>query len=196
MSSKSTTTNVVPGAGAGEKEMQELLLQLMRQAGSQFDVGGIASGQGLVPSEADQRLVEESIGAASDIGRRELDEFLRGRQLQFDEVASARGIQGSSIEAVQRGQIEKEGVRQFADMLSRQTQQGSQALMQLPFQRTQAQLGANQQLLQAILGGGGTGLQAGLQERLAGTTTTTEQPLGPGDLLNLGGQLGSARLGR
>ena len=190
-SSTTTQTNTIPQAGGQEAGLRQLLASLGQQAGGQFgDLSQLAQGNIGGPTEQDRQLVEQSIGASADIARRELERTLAELQGQLGEQLSSRGIQGSSIEAVQRGQLGARGLDQIANLLSQESAQGGQALMNLPFQRAQTQLGANQTLLQRLTGTGGLGAQLGLQERLAQGTSTQETPFNPMQLLQAG--LGAA----
>ena len=190
-SSTTTQTNTIPQASGQEQNLRDLLASLGQGAGGQFgDLSQLAAGNIGGPTGADQALVEQSIGASADIARRELERTLEQLQSQLGEQLASRGIQGSSIEAVQRGQLGSRGLDQIANLLSQESAQGGQALLNLPFQRAQTQLGANQTLLQRLTGTGGLGAQLGLQERLAQGTSTQETPFNPMQLLQAG--LGAA----
>lgn len=198
MGSKKTTqtsTNTIPARSAQEQQLIQMLTQMgMDTSGQMGDLSQLASGQGLVPTAADQSLVEQSIGASSDIARRQLEDFVSQQQLGLDEAMSARGIGGSSIESMNRAIIGRDAQRQMANMLSQQQQQGAQALMQLPFQRAGVQLNANQALFQRLAGAVNPALSTALQERLAqGTSTQTQEESGfsSGDMVALGGQIGA-----
>jgi hypothetical protein len=184
-----------------EQRMLDMLESVAGGAAGQFDpaeIGKLLSGQGLMPTAGDKALVEESFGATRDMATRALEDFIRQGNLGLDESLSARGIQGSSIEAVQRATVNRDANRQMANILDQSRGQGAQALMGLPFQRAGMQLNANQQLFQQLLGAGGNVANFGLQERLAdidtfgtGSGTQTVQP-GIGQYLQLGMQLPGA----
>lgn len=195
-----TRTDMAPRS-AGEQEMLNLLQQMASRSGGQIDfqaLGDLASGQGLSPTEQDRQMVAENFGLTEDIAKRALEDFVRERNLGLDETLSSRGIQGSSIESVQRGLVDRDATRQLLSMLDRSRQEGNQQLMQLPFQRAGMQLGANQQLFNQLLQGGTTAAQFGLNERIADMDTSgwgtqrTETPYSFIDYSNAGANLVSA----
>ncbi len=130
----------------------DALVKRSQAAGGQFgDLSQLAQGN-IGPNAQDQALVQQSIGASGDIVRRQMQQFLSEAMPQVASDAAARGLSGSSMEAANRA-ITMRGVsNQFADLMSQQQQQGAQALMQLPFQRAQTQMGANQLLFQQLMG--------------------------------------------
>jgi hypothetical protein len=168
--SQSTSVNrTVQGPTGNEAALQTLLTRLAGDAGGQFgDLSALAQGQMMGPTEADRQLVDQSIGASSDMAMRELQRLIPQLQAQFGEQAAARGIQGSSIDAIGQGQIYSQGVQQLGNMMSQQQQMGAQALMQLPFQRAQTQIGANQALFQRLAGTASPVMGAGLQRAIGG----------------------------
>lgn len=179
---QSTRTDLAPRSGQ-EQDVLNLLSQLATQLGGKFDantLANLASGQGLQPTGSDQQLVENSINATSDVAKRALEDFVKQANLGLDESLSSRGLQGSSIEAVNRAVVNRDAERRLADILSQAQGQGANALLQIPFQRAGVQLNANQALFQQLLQSA-TGVgQHGLQERVAdintygqGTQTTT-----------------------
>ena len=184
--SKVTQTTEIPSAGGQESQLRDLLAQLAHQAGGAIDMDALtqlASGQLLSPTGADEGLIAQSVQASQEIAERAARSQYEDISAQVENDLLERGIEGSSIEAVNQAILGRQMQQQLADVSSQGQQFGSQALMNLPFQRAGVQLSANQQLLQQLLGGAGTGIQAGLSERLAqGTTTQTTDP-GLGNML-------------
>jgi len=173
-SRQETKTQLAPRS-AQEQQLLDALSSLTKGAGSQLDLdalGRLASGEGLQPTAEDRRLTEESFGLTNQMAERALEDFVREQNLGLDEQLSARGIQGSSIEAVNRGLVRRDAGRQLADILDQSRREETQSLMQLPFQRAGMQLNANQQLFNQIIGGAQQGLQFGLNERIADIDTT------------------------
>ena len=155
--------------------MLDLLAKAAGDAGGALDINairGLLTGEGLQPTASDRQLVETSFGATSDLATRALEDFIRESNLNLDEVLSSRGIQGSSIESVQRGLVGRDATRQLASILDRARGEGAQALMGLPFQRAGVQLNANQALFNQLLGAGGQAANFGLQERIADIDTS------------------------
>lgn len=186
-SSRQSTTTDLADRSDQEQRMLDLLEGVAGGAGGQLDpamIGKLLSGEGLMPTAGDKALVEESFGATRDMATRALEDWMRESNLGLDETLSSRGIQGSSIEAVQRAVVNRDAGRQLASILDKSRGEGAQALMGLPFQRAGVQLNANQQLFQQLLGAGGNVANFGLQERLADIDTSGfgsgEQTVTPG----------------
>ena len=178
MSSKQTqeTTKTIRDATGNEALLNNLFTQIAQQAGAGLDD---FEGLGAGPTAADRDLVEQSIGASSDIARRELERSMKQIMAQLSEELAARGIQGSSIESMMAGQVGSQGFQSIANLLSQKQAEGGQALMNLPFQRANVELGKNQALLQRLTSLGGAIQQGGLAERLntiSSKTTQTQQP--------------------
>lgn len=154
------------------------------------NLGGLAGGDlsALGPSGADRELIAKSIGATTDMARRSLQQLSAEGQARLGETLTGLGQQDSSQESVQRAILERDLLRNAQDLISQQQIQGSQALMNLPFQRAGVQLGANQALFQQLIGSAAPALQSLLQGRLSQTTTEQKQPfLTGGDILGLAG---------
>jgi hypothetical protein len=199
-SRQETKTQLAPRS-AQEQQLLDALSSLTKGAGSQLDLdalGRLASGEGLQPTAEDRRLTEESFGLTNQMAERALEDFVREQNLGLDEQLSARGMQGSSIEAVNRGLVRRDAGRQLADILDQSRREQAQSLMQLPFQRAGMQLNANQQLFNQIIGGAQPALRFGLNERIAdidttgfGEQTETMQPSFV-DYMNAGANLAKA----
>lgn len=191
--SQTTSRTTIDPRSQQESQLIRLFQGLANQAGSQlgeFDLSSLLSGDSLVPTDSDFNLANQAIEATGSTARRQLQDFVREGNLGLDETLSARGVQGSSIEAVNRGLVTRDANRQLANILDSERGQQANLLTQLPFQRANVQLGANQQLLQQ-LGLGQFASNFGLQERLAqGTTrgsgTQRQSGFSTGDLLETG----------
>ena len=146
--------------------------------------------QGLDPSAADKQRVAENIGLTRDIASRDLASLSSEGQARLSENFASRGIQGSSFEAVDRAILERDLTRQGANLIDRSRQEGNQQLMQLPLQRAQLQLGANQQLFQGLLGAAGPLLGGLLQNRLA-QGTSQEKTFDPAAAVGTGAGAGA-----
>ena len=193
---KTETTNTIPSAGGRERSLQARLAQIFSDAEGQLgDLSSLAAGDlsQLGPTGQDRQLVRESIGAAGDIARRELQTLGAEGQAGLDETLAARGIQGSSIESVDRSILSRNLQNQLATLIDKQRIEGSQQLLNLPFQRAQTTLGANQALFNRITGPASPVLQGLLQERLAqGSQTSTETGLSTGEALGSGVGIGTS----
>jgi hypothetical protein len=130
--------------------------------------------------------------------RSEFEQQLNAFMAQMDEEMARRGVQGSSIELARQGTIGENFMKYLERSLGQEQLQGSQALMNLPFQRAGVQLGANQQLVNQLIGMGNPTLQHGLNERInQGTTTQTQESKGftPTELMQLGVTLANPAAG-
>ena len=127
-------------------------LQQLEEEGLPDELFGLARGELGAPTEQQQQLVQQSIGAAGDIARRELEASLPGLFAQASGGAAARGISGSSQEAFSRAHIGGQAVRSLENLFSREQAAGGQALLQLPFQQAQTQLNAQQLLFNQLVG--------------------------------------------
>ena len=194
MSTKQTqeTTKSIRSATGNEAALNALFTQIAQEAGA--NLGSLGQNMLGGPTAADRDLVEQSIGASGDIARRELERSMEQIMSQVSEQLAARGIAGSSIESMMAGQVGSQGLQSIENLMSREQAQGGQALLNLPFQRAQTEIGRNQALLQRLTSLGGAVQQGGLQERLntIGQTTTQSQS-GGATAMQVGQQLG--RLG-
>lgn len=191
-----TRTNKLPPKSSMEQQLLTLLTQMAKQSGGQMgDLSKLASGDmsALGPTGADRELVGNSIGAARDMAARSLEFTGAEQQAQLGETLAGKGIQGSSIEAVQRAIMQRGMQNEIANNVDRATQEGGQALLNLPGQRAQVQLGANAELMNRLSGAGGLSLNSMLQERLAqvkSTNKTTGASWGElGQIMMGGGQI-------
>ncbi len=194
--SESNTQNSIPGANKDEQALLKLFAQIAKQAGGQMgDLSKLASGDysALGPTGADQELVSKSIGAARDMAARNAEFTTAEQQAQLGETLASKGIQGSSIESVQRALLQRDAQRQIGNNVDQATIEGGQALLNLPGQRAQIQLTANQELMNRLSGAGGVSLQSMLQARLAqGKQTTKTKSFDPTEWVKAGAAVGGA----
>lgn len=193
MGTKTTTTNTIPEAGRQESGVRNQLEQLMQSLQGQFgDLGGLAQGQLGGVTADDLALITNTLDRTRDITQRNLGSLSQEGQARLSEQLSSRGISGASIESVDRAILERDLTRQGSNLLDQSRIEANQALMQLPFQRAQVQLGANQTLLQGLLGAANPLLQGLQTDRLAQGTQTEETPFSVGQALQLGGAVAGA----
>ncbi len=177
---KTTQTTTIPGASGNEAQLLNLLTQMARQFSGQFgDLSQLASGNIGGPSEQDYQLVQQSIGRSGEMAQRELERVLGPMMAQLGEGTTARGVPGSSMEQLSKILGGREISGRVADLMSGAQQQGGQALLNLPFQRGEMQLGANQALFQMLSGSANPVLANMLQSRMAQPTTKSETPMNP-----------------
>ena len=193
MGSKTTTTNTIPGAGAQENTIRGLLQNLASsQAGQLGDLSQLAQGQLQGPTADDLALITNTLDRTRDITSRNLNVMSQEGQARLSEQLASRGISGASIESVDRAILERDLTRQGANLMDQSRIEANQALMQLPFQRAQVQLGANQTLLQGLLGASNPLLQSLQQDRLAQSTQVTETGADPAKMIQAGIALAAA----
>lgn len=187
------TTTTIPGRSSQEEQIMQLLSRLAQQSGGQpGDLSKLAQGILGGPTTADKQLVAQSIGFAGEQARNQLSTLLPYLAAQQREALGGQMGSEETVQAILGGLGQQQ---QLTSSLLAQQQQGGQALMQLPFQRAQTQLSANQQLFNQIAGTANPLLQYGLQERVAQPTTTQKQSQGWGQsLMQLGKVITSANL--
>lgn len=192
MGTKTTTTNTIPEAGSQETALRDLLKKFAESQAGQFgDLSKLAQGQVGGPTADDLALISQTLGRTQDITQRNLSALSQEGQARLGEQLAAQGLSGSG-EAFNRAMLERDLVRQGADLSDRSRIEANQALMQLPFQRAQVQLGATQTLQQGMFGAANPLLQSFLGERQAQGTQTTETPMSPAQAIAMGGSLAAA----
>lgn len=195
-SQKSTQTTTIPGASGNEAQLMQLLTRLAQQSGGQLgNLGGLAQGQIGGPSAQDYDLVQQTIGRSGEMAQRELQRMLGPLMAQLSEGTTQRNVPGSSLEQLSKILGGREIAEQGANILSGAQMQGGQALMNLPFQRAELQLGANQQLFQQLIGAANPVMANQLQSRLAQQTTTAETPMNPMSIFQTAAGLGGLPFG-
>lgn len=172
-SKKTTNTTEIPGASQAELLLRQLLGGVAGDAAGQLgDLSQLAGGQIGSPTGADQELIAASIERARQLAENQVQVSGQVQQAQLRE--NLQGATDSSRE-VAANLLQSLGTQQSIDQSVLQAgQQGGQALLNLPFQRAQTQLGANQALFQRIVGAASPVLAGQLQERIAQPTTTQE----------------------
>ena len=194
-SQTTTTTEKVQGPGSQENELLQQLMKMVQGAGGAIDMaalGKLASGQMQGPTESDYNLVQQSIGRTGEMAQREFQRQAGQQNAAIGENLTSRGIKGSSAELLQNllGGQEMQG--RLADLMAQSQNQGGQALMQLPFQRNEQQMGANQLLFNMLTGASAPALQTLLTGRLANRTTTQKTPMNPMEIAGMAAKIGAA----
>ena len=191
--SESTQRTEVDEAKPQENRAIQLLLQMAEQASAQM---GESKGPDLSATAEDRRIINESIGSTADVARTELERTMTELMAGLDENLAGKGLQGSSIEAVKKGQVHSQGLQEIARMIMGAQQQGGQALLNLPMQREGLKQQMNAQLYQRLVGGAVPAATAGLNERLTAATRYGQDsqttPFNPVQLISAGAQVGQA----
>lgn len=192
---KTVSTTEIGQQTERETDILGLLEKLVAESGAQMgDLSGLARGD-LSASDSDRRLIEESIGASRDMARRGAEQAYKESSALVEDDAIARGIGGSSIEAVNRAVQGNKYQDIMADVDSRSQKQEAEALMTMPFQRAGVQMNANQQLLARLTGGANPILTHDLQARLAELTRTKTEEGGGWRTIGEMGMRGAAAIG-
>ena len=144
-------TRTLPGMGGQEQTMRALMAQLAKSGvGQMGDMGALASGQMSITPE-DENLIRRIGEITNQMQRQQARGHFEDMSGAVEDQLLSRGMEGSSIEAVNQALLGRQ-LQQSLDQGSLQQQAtGAQQLQQMPFQRGQMQLGANQLLLQQIL---------------------------------------------
>jgi hypothetical protein len=186
-----TTERKIAPPKEDENKAIQMLLQMAQDAQGQLGQGGF---QLEGPTSADRQIINESIGSSADIARTEMEKSINDIMAQLDENLTARGMQGSTVEAFKKGQVGSQGLQEIAKLLQAKQEQGGQALLNLPMQRAGIEGQMNQQLYQRLIGGASPVMQAGLSERLNAAPTfssgTQVTPFNPVQLIGMGAQVG------
>lgn len=189
-STTTTTTNSIPGASGQEQNLMALLTRLAGQFGGQMgDLSQLASGNVGGPTQQDTELVQASIGRTADMAQRELERVLGPALAKLNENTAQRNTGGSSMEQIARLLQGREIGDQLQQILSGAQQQGGQALLNLPFQRAETKIGANQALFNMLSGAANPVLANQLQARLAQGTQKTETPMNWSQIFSTAGSI-------
>jgi hypothetical protein len=133
----------------------------------------MASGN-ISASESDRQFIELAQNSAAEIARKNAENNFASQKRGVEEQLLSKGMEGSSIEAVQTALLGKSNQDALNNISLQQQGQAAEQMTSLPFQRAGVQLSANQLLLQKLLGAANPVMQQSLQERLAQRTTTTK----------------------
>ena len=188
-SQTSTQQSSIPGRTGAENEIEQMLRAFIEQAQGQMgDLSDLASGN-LQASGQDRAFLQESIGAGRDIAERQARRSYEDASRMTEEDLLGRGMDQSTIDAVTQA-LQGRQYQDTMDNIGSQAQgQMATGMMQLPFQRAQTQLNANQLLLQRLMGGAQTIMGHNLQERMGQQTVTSQQPQDWAALAGQGAQL-------
>lgn len=192
MGSQTTTEqSSIPGRTGAENEIEQMLRAFVQQAQGQMgDLSDLASGN-LQASGQDRAFLQESIGAGRDIAERQARRSYEDASRMTEEDLLGRGMDQSTIDAVVQALQGRQYQDTMANIGSQSQEQMATGMMQMPFQRAQTQLNANQLLLQRLMGGAQTIMGHNLNERLGQRTVTTEQPMDWGGLAANAMQMGT-----
>lgn len=173
-STKETTEVSVPEREQGEKDLIQQLQQLLGAAQGQMgDLSGLASGQ--LPQLSPEMVnLIETIGRGAATSQTEaLQRQAQEQKVALEGSLAGRGIDASSIAAVQEGLIDRNVLEQTGDIERARADQVANLMYQTPFNVANTQLTTNQLLMNLLTGVSGQLNENFLRDRLARTTSTT-----------------------
>jgi len=194
MGTKQENITRVQSKNPVQREIEQMLIGSANQASGQINLGGMASGDIFQITPQMEALVNASVGGQADISRRQADQDYEEQERLLRANLAKRGQTDSSFEGISQATLGQQHYQNLANIESQRSSAGSQALLNLPFQIGQQQLGANQLLLQQ-LGAANPVLDAYNQTRMANSTNTQSQS-GMGNTFGQFAQLGSGAFGQ
>jgi hypothetical protein len=194
----STTEETTGRAGAQSQQGGEAITQLLnmaRSGGAQMgDLSGLASGN-LTLSPQDRALIQQAQQATGDVARNQMAQNMQQATRQVEDTAIGRSMQGGTIEAMLQAMLGQQGQASLDQLAMQQQGQAAEGMLNMPFQRAQVQLGANQLLLNRLVQGTTPVVNYDAAMRQLNQTSTTESNQGFGQsMAGLGATLGGAWL--
>lgn len=196
-----TVTSTIPGAAGGAMDARQLLLAMGQGAAGQMgDLGALANGQLQITPE-DEALIRRISELTSESARANIQDNAAFASAQLEDRTLAKGIAGSTIEAVDEAMIGRQMQQSLDTEALKNEITSAEQLRKQSLDRAGVQLSSNQLLMQQLLGGAGGFAQMDLQERLnQGTTTGVTETDAVGNaaamLGSAAGQVGAAYAGK
>jgi hypothetical protein len=189
---ETTQSTSIPGMSPEARQLMQIYLGLAGDAAE--GLGGMDQVEATVSPEQ-RMLIQQGQEATGEIALGQMETALDSIYQQSEANALDRGIEGSTIEAVNTAINARELQRQVNEMIQRQRAESSQQMLNTGFANAELNLNRNQQMLQALLGAGNPILQSDISARTAQPTTnqvTEGSALAP--LMQLGTQIGGMAL--
>lgn len=192
-----TSTSESQGQAGPQSAEAQRIMQLLsggagQAAGQMGDLSSMAAGDfSLTPQ--DRALVSEAQAASGDVARSQMGANMDMVLRQLEDTNIGRQLTGGSLEAVSNALIGRDSQRQLNELDMQQQGQAAGQLLNMPFQRAQSQLGANQLLLNRLVQGGGQALNydALIRQLNASSTGSETTPL-TSTLVQGGAQVGAS----
>jgi hypothetical protein len=177
------------------QQLMQLLTQLAQQSQGQLgDLSSLAAGN-IQPSEADQNLVDQATQASAEMARQQALQDYETTSREVEDTLVGRGMDQSTIGAVQSALQGRQYQQQLGQIGLQQQAQSAEMLTQLPMQRAETQISANQAILQRILGGSRNIMNYDLQARLGNRDVTETRPFDWSSVTNPLGRFAAAKWG-
>jgi hypothetical protein len=193
-----TQTPVVPGldpaAAAAIQQYMDMADSLMQQTG---DMSQIAQG-GVPDINPDIRAsILEAQRLSQEQAQVGLEDSIRQASQQVADIMGQRGMDQSSIEAVNQAIAAQNQQQQVANSILQGQVGTQQALTNAPFQQAQNMIATNSDLYRLITGAMAPSVQAGMQQQQLGVgMEQVSQTPWVQQLMSLGSGLGSSYLSR
>jgi hypothetical protein len=141
----------------------------------------------------DRALVADAQAASGEQARMQMEDSMQSILRQLEDTAIGRGIQGSSLEAVNNALVGQDFQRQLSQLALQQQGQASQQLLNMPFQRSAAINDQNLARFQMLTGAANplVGYDQFMRQLTATQKGESSQPMGP-MLAQLGGRAAAA----
>lgn len=179
-------------AGAMSPQARMMLERLAATQGGNQAMQDLAGGK-LEINAQDRAMVQQAQDATGQLARSQMEQAMEDAMRQAEAQGLERGIEGSSLEAVNNALIGQDMQRQIGQLAMQQQAQGAQQLMNMPMQRAESTMNANQLLMNRLVQGAQVGLGYDQGIRQLNQTKITEAPSElPGQILGLGAQIGTA----
>ena len=179
-------------AGPMSPQARMMLERLAQTQGGNQAMQDLAAGK-LEINAQDRVMVQQAQDATGQLAMSQMEQGMEQAMRMAEAQGLDRGIEGSSLEAVNNALIGQDMQRQIAQLAMQQQAQGAQQLMNMPMQRAQSTMNANQILMNRLVQGAQVGLGYDQGIRQLNQTRTSEKPSDlPGQVLGMGAQIGSA----
>lgn len=195
MKTEETRQGFVGEQSPEARQMMQQLAQMTAGTAGQFgDLSQLASGQ-LQLNPQDRALIQQAQEASGQQAQQQMEQQMQTILRQLEDTAIGRGIQGSSLEAVNNALIGQDFQRQLAQMAMQQQGQAANQMLNMPFQRAGTQINANQALMQRLVGGSqvGLGYDQAMRQATGGMTVNRQEPFSAA-LMQMGTGLGGSWL--
>lgn len=161
--------------GQQEEQLLQLMQMLSSRAGNQIQLGEMAAGSAPIASQELRDLVAGIVNPQADIERAGVEQaYARSSDALGGQLESS-GLGDSTIEAVRQAVLGGQKAGALENVESRRSGKASEMTLNSAFQNRQSQLGANQLLVQMLMGLTGTSNMNMLNTRLSNTKSTGTQ---------------------
>lgn len=196
-----TTTTETQNTAGPQSAQGAAALQLLGDVGQTGadqlgDLSQIAGGNFQL-SPAMMQYIAEAQRVSGDMGRAEMERNLQSTTRQIEDTAIGRQNTGGSFEAVSQALMGQEALHGLNMQGLQQEGQSYETMVNAPLQYGQMAIEGNRALLDRLVGGTGAVAQYDANMRGLNSSQYGEQTVPFGQqMMQLGGQIGAARVGR